>query len=376
MKKLGLVSLAAAVALSTSAFASELKIGADAELKGYSVNAYSKEADEYYNLEVNLGLVAKNDDGVTLKASWIVYDNRFGADGQYANNQILTDAVQPSLDYGYVIIPMGAATVKAGYVEAGPFGTDLTNSGNSTFKVAVDYKVNDMLSVGFEDHQYQESYSYNKDGGMFGAAGQGEKTGTRLYAKANYEGFNLGARVTQKNNYTGASDVDSTSIEAYALGNVANFNVAAHFVAGSNDAKGIYVHGLTNIDKLTTGLAYVMLTDGQSSSSEFDPTYLVDLVYDKLPSAAGDTGVAVVPVIYPINDMLTAEAKLATGKVVDQSYTEIDAGLTIALGKQTSAKLMYATASGDLTKQVVGGAYGDNTDDGVNMMGFKITTAF
>jgi hypothetical protein len=374
MKKLGLVSLAAAVALSSSAFAASVDTYIDVTAKGKYVKAMSKEANEYNTLEVVMGLVAKNDDGITLKAEWDAYDAKW-ADS--------TASTQLTLNHGYVIAPIGALTLKAGYVEGGPFGTDLLNNDASAFKLAFDYKVSDMMNVGFEDIKNSESDKDNEDG-LFGA-GNGEANSMRVYVKGKADAWKYGARATVKTDRekkVSTSDTTDTTIEAYALGTVADFGVAVNVGLYSGDTAGknkdggmaVYAHALKNFGSFTSGLAAVSLTDGASTGSEFDPTYIVDGVTGNLVSDKGEaTTLVVLPVIMPINDMMTADFSLTAGNLVlakgstSESYTEVDAGLNIALGKATNLKVMLAVASGDAVK---------GAEDGVTYGAWKLSTSF
>jgi hypothetical protein len=397
MKKLGLLSIAAAVALTSSAFAAELKVGADATIKGYSVKNTTKEANEYYHQEVNLNVMMKNDDGITMKAGWVIYNYYMGVSSATKTApQTVTDKTQPTLDYGYIIAPLSdALTLKAGYVEAGNFGTALTNSGNSAFKpFALNYKMG-SIDLGLEEHMYDESGTSNEGGGSIGAAGNGDTSATRVYVKAKIDTLNVGARTTitqyGKNatkssdgttQYDGAEEkaLSKTQTEVYATGTVAGLSVAAHQAMVSGDKEvvpdaqsGLYAHALMPMGDLTAGVAILNISGGFKTASEFDPTYLTDIVHDQLSSTKDDaTTLTVIPVVFKINDMLTFDGSYTTGKVTALSYTEMNAGLNVALGKVTNLKVMYASASGEATEVTPSAT----AEDGISMMGWKLSTEF
>jgi hypothetical protein len=401
MKKLGLLSVAAAVALSSSAFAGEVKLSADATVKGESlkIEAASSEASEGYNLEVNLGVEMKNDDGITMKAGWVVFDGLMQDTPATSDNAVTGTAttnpiVAPALDYGYIIAPLGDLTLKSGFVEAGPFGTNFTNSGSSVFKpFALDYKVSGM-SIGLEEHMRTESADTNKGGGTIGAAGDDEKSSTRVYVKGKAGDLGWGVRDTMT--YTGeTSTADAktdSQIEAFVVGNAAGMNVAAHYVTQSGDSydtatTGLYAHVLVPMGNLTAGVAVAQLTNGFDSGAEFDPSTLTDVVLNQLSSAEDEaTALTVIPVIFKVNDKVTVDARYVTGslnnatvsaalnstKIKDEraasaakSYTEIDANINYALGSATNLKLMYATGSGE--------AVGDKS---IVYTGWSLSTAF
>ena len=419
MKKAGLISIAAAAALATSAYAAEFNLSADAEVTGKSLRAPgSSEETEWYGMEVNLGVEAKNEDGIALKASWVIYDNSM------ASSSLTVDSIQPTLDYGYIVAPlMEGLTLKSGYVEAGPFGTNLTNSGDSTFKpFALTYKFSDAVSISFEEHMKTESDSNNTDGGMIFGAGFGDKSANRIAVGGKIGDLKYGARVTMT--YTGDTNPSITvnnektdmQTEAYVTGKASIVNYAAHLVMkdgdsfddatpfdGINDTKdsqmGLYAHVLVSpIENLTTGAAFVML-DGFETGAEFDPTYLTDEALNTLnvdPTTGKTyyrdpvsnnyenytTTLLVVPVIWGINDMFTLEANLAFGELLDASFNEIDLGLNIALGKATNVKLMYATASGDALDGKGSPTLAPGTldvgipDGGADFMGWSVSTTF
>jgi hypothetical protein len=390
MKKLGLLSVAAAVALTSgSAFAMDLKVSADATVTGESLKAeaLNTEANEYYTEEVNLGVEMKNDDGVTMKAGWTIYNGNMS--GSIPTDG--TSGVTPNLDYGYVIAPLGDITLKSGLVEAGPFGTDFSNSGNSAFKpFALDYKMGDM-NIGFEEIMNTESGANNSGGGMIGSSGDGDTSSTRIYVKGKAGDLGWGARTTMK--YVGktatADGYTDTQTEVYAVGSAAGLAVAGHYVmqaygqegAEPSSGSGLYAHALKPMGQLTAGVAIAMLNDGFSSGAEFDPSTLTDKVLGNLTSAKDEaTSLVVIPVIYKVDDKITVDGRFVTGKLnneavttlagypgsgTSEAYTETDVNLNYALGKVTNVKLMYAAGSGE--------AVGDKA---VNYMGWELSTSF
>jgi len=392
MKKLGLLSVAAAVALmSGSAFAGEVKLTADAQVTGESlkVEAANSEANEYYKEKVNLYLDMKNDDGITMKAGYSLYDGQMNGSVPSTNS-----GVNPSLAYGYVIAPLGDITLKSGLVEAGPFGTNFTNSGNSAFKpFALDYKMNG-LNVGFEEIMVTESNSYNKNGGMILAAGDGDKSASRVYVKGKAGDLAWGVRdtITQTGKTATADKKSDSQIEAYAAGMAAGMNVAVHYATQSGDSysdstMGLYAHALMPMGNLTAGVAIANLTNGFTTGAEFDPSTLTDKVLDSLSSYKSEpTSLVVIPVIYKVNDKITVDGRLVSGKLntapvsaalngtkisaeqaasTSEGYTETDVNLNYALGAVTNIKLSYAAGSGK--------AVGDKS---VTYMGWALTTAF
>lgn len=407
MKKLGLVSIATAVALSSSVYAAEFNFGADATVKGEYRKFQNEEANERYTLEANFNFEAKNEDGVTMKAGWVIYDAPFGnapAADQAVSNISGSPVVAPTLDYAYVIAPsllgVDGLTLKTGYINAGDggFGGDnFTNSGNTTFKpISLSYKIAGVGVVGFEDivKGLTGEGDTNTEGGIapFSAA-DGDKMASRVFFKGTNGDMSYGARYTMHvNGKAGVvKERKRNDIEAYFGGKFGIINAQAHFImqdgedtpgalaTGDDADMGFYAHGLVGLmdGKLTTGLAIAMAMKGYTTGAEFDPTTLVDKALGAIPSTEKDDSmVLVVPVIFGVNDAVTARANLAFGNVGvtsgSESYSELDLGVDYALGKQTTLSGDFAYGTGDLVKKTAT----PGSEDDLMYLGWKIAVDF
>lgn len=381
MKKLGLLSVAAAVALTTSAYAADVKAFGDATVKGeYYGEAGAKYGNEKYNLEVNLGLEAKNDTA-SLKAGWVVYDAPFGlsAEADQAVKNVGGKAVvTPTLDFGYATLTklfgVNGLTLKSGYIEKGEFGTSFTAGAASAFKpIWLQYTISDAISVGIEEVISKESGTNNKGGAIPFVVAEEEQSTTGLWAKGSVSGINYGVKVSLA--FTGkTATTDATTVinpQAYVTADVSSVNIAAHLAAKAGDTDkdkttqiGFYGHALANLGSLTTGLAAVFTSGGYAPSSEFAPTYIIDKkgTDEVLKSDKDNSAFAVVlPVKFSVNKALSTEANLAYAKLAkdkENGVIEVDLGAKYALGEATSlgAKFGYATGEG------INGALKENKD--------------
>jgi hypothetical protein len=401
MKKLGLLSVAAAVALTSSAFATEIKVSGMASVSGISKTVMTKEANEYYDMDSEIHLNVKNDDGITVKLGWDIYDGKFIGDA--ANGA----TVSPDLIYGYVVAPLGDLTLKTGFIEAGPFGPAAFDTDASSFKMSAAYKINDMLTIALTDKQQKEGDNFSKNGGFGTEGGEGDKSTFYIDAKIKAAGFNVGLRsYTTTDTKTvdgGTDDVKTAGTDIFLTGDVAGVNVAVERVtskadsANAKEKAGMYAHGLVGIGNITTGLAYLTMTKGQTSGTLFDATVMTDQVFDQLASGTTkDTTIMVVPVIAKISDKLTVNAAYATGEVGGVynatsatyattgtasgsvyslskalSYTEMNLGASYALGKQTTVSATYANATAKALESTTDAEAGKFT-----YMNYKVAVQF
>jgi hypothetical protein len=366
-----------------------------ASVAGVSKNVMEKEANEYYDMDAEIHLKAKNDDGVTVKMGWDIYDGPFGAPTKYAGTQTENGAtVAPSLIYGYVVAPIGDLSLKTGYVEAGPFGPAAFDTDASSFKMSAAYKINDMLTIALTDKQQTEGMGYSKNGGSL-EGGEGDKSTYYIDAKIKASGWNVGLRsytTTDTKNAASTTDTEKTAgTDIFVTGTVGGLMVAVENVGSKSDAtgakakSGTYAHALIGLGNLTTGVAMVTMSKGQTGGTLFDPTVITDKALDAtggiFSSATKDTTVTVIPAIFKINDKMTLNAAFATGKVTDETFSEMDATISYALGKQTTISATYAKADGDIFKKALGtGTALDSasTDDanGISYMDYTVKVAF
>jgi hypothetical protein len=406
MRKLGLVSVAAALALTSGAMASDVKISGFASVAGVKKSINTKESLEYYDMDAELHLNAKNDDGVKFIMAWDIYDGEYGNPGDSANYVTAEDSngsakavsqenafVAPKLKYGYIVAPLGNLKIIAGYTEpkTNDFGTTAFSPDKSLFKAVVKYKPVKDVTLVLADVQAKEAMDASEGGGSL-EAGDGDKNKVLYAVVANLNSWKIGVRswTLYNNTYTVDNDGDGvkdatpkdatdTGLEAFIKGSVAGVGIVANYASRDGDSyddaqSGLLMqvskNGLAG-GKLDVAVASLTLKDGMSTGDRFDPTILVDKVAKNIGSTKDDgTSVVVVPVNYKVNSKLKVGATVASGSVMGESYTETDLTVSYALGKQTTLSAAYASAGGDITDDPNG------SEDGWTYAELKLKAAF
>lgn len=369
MKKFTLLSVVAAVALSTSAYAVDVKVFGEAKVKGAFERTPGKaEGKKYFNLDAKLGFEVKNEDGVSLKTNFVIYDAPFGAASE--NKGTGTNSIAPQLDYAYVTVPslfgVSGLKLRSGYIESGEFGSSLTANGESIFQpIDLSLKVSDALILGCQQEVEKEANTNQKGGILPLKAARGDTSIYKAYAKGMVDGIGYGVKanlkVENKKDAAGNGKEETmTHVQAYVSADMDGFDAIAHLSSknfsedrGQNMKKsqlGLYGAANAKVDNFKAGLGLVMLKDGYTAGKNFGPTYLLDddvLFGNNVTSLKKkDTTLFVIPVSVDL-DPITIEAQGTFGKVLDESFREFDVGATYALGKMTDLSLKYAFATGD-----------------------------
>ena len=378
MKKFTLLSVAAAVALSTSAYAADVKAFGEAKVKGaFERTPGQKEGKKYFNLDAELGFEVKNEDGISLKTNFVIYDAPFGAANE--NKGTSTNSVAPQLDYAYVTVPslfgVNGLKLRSGYIESGEFGSSLTATGKSMFQpIDLSFKVNDALILGCQQEVKKEANT-NQKGGIYPfTTAEGDTSVYKVYAKGMVDGIGYGVKANLMANNkknTGGKEETMAHVQAYVSADMNGFDAIAHLSSknfseeqGNGIEKsqlGLFVAANAKVDNFKAGAGVVMLKDGYTAGADFGPTYLLDddvLLENNVTSLKKkDTTLFVIPVSVNL-DPITLEAQGTFGKVLDESFTEFDIGATYALGKMTDLSLKYAFATGD----AINGSNKENKD--------------
>lgn len=381
MKKLGLLSLAASLAL-TSAMAgnvelvSDLKIYGDADVRGISVKGDTdtvKKDKQVIDSKIRVNLDFKTLENVVVHTRVELKNDAWG------NND--NDAF--TWDEATVLVPFNENKfLLAGRVND-TYGTPFYGSNGDKIDLAfLGYTpIENTLLYAFD---FKAVEGTNEDQNTFlGANSSGTGTG-------DFDAYGLGGQVTldkllvggryvylQNNTETTLSsgifnDATSHMFNAFAMGEVAGLDIQTQIekrvgdrtnsTAGQSDEKmlGAYLKVAKQIDNLNIGFAALTTKDGYVSGANLPVTYLTN---DDLGTASldrvgkyGDTTIVALNLAYDLTKDLTLESNLAQHTIKDATFssinkdlkiTEYDAGLAYELNKSATVSLRYALGTFD-----------------------------
>ena len=381
MKKLGLLSLAASLAL-TSAMAgnvelvSDLKIYGDADVRGISVKGDTDTVKK--DKQVIDSKIRVNLDFTTLE-NVVVHTRIELKNDAWGNN----DDDTFTWDEATVLVPFHENKfLLAGRVND-TYGTPFYGSNGDKIDLAfLGYTpIENTLLYAFDFKAVEGS---NEDQNTFlGANSSGTGTG-------DFDAYGLGGQVTidkllvggryvylQNNTETATSsgifnDATSHMFNAFAMGEVAGLDIQTQIekrvgdrsnsTAGQIDEKmlGAYLKVAKQIDNLNIGFAALTTKDGYVSGADLPVTYLTNDDYgtaslDRV-GKYGDTTIVALNLEYDLTNDLTLESNLAQHSIKDATFssinkdlkiTEYDAGLSYKLNKSAVLSLRYALGTFD-----------------------------
>ena len=381
MKKLGLLSLAASLAL-TSAMAgnvelvSDLKIYGDADVRGISVKGDTDTVKK--DKQVIDSKIRVNLDFTTLE-NVVVHTRIELKNDAWGNN----DDDTFTWDEATVLVPFHENKfLLAGRVND-TYGTPFYGSNGDKIDLAfLGYTpIENTLLYAFD---FKAVEGTNEDQNTFlGASSSGTGTG-------DFDAYGLGGQVTidkllvggryvylQNNTETATSsgifnDATSHMFNAFAMGEVAGLDIQTQIekrvgdrsnsTAGQIDEKmlGAYLKVAKQIDNLNIGFAALTTKDGYVSGADLPVTYLTNDDYgtaslDRV-GKYGDTTIVALNLEYDLTNDLTLESNLAQHSIKDATFssinkdlkiTEYDAGLSYKLNKSAELSLRYALGTFD-----------------------------
>ena len=381
MKKLGLLSLAASLAL-TSAMAgnvelvSDLKIYGDADVRGISVKGDTDTVKK--DKQVIDSKIRVNLDFTTLE-NVVVHTRIELKNDAWGNN----DDDTFTWDEATVLVPFHENKfLLAGRVND-TYGTPFYGSNGDKIDLAfLGYTpIENTLLYAFDFKAVEGS---NEDQNTFlGANSSGTGTG-------DFDAYGLGGQVTidkllvggryvylQNNTETATcsgifNDATSHMFNAFAMGEVAGLDIQTQIekrvgdrsnsTAGQIDEKmlGAYLKVAKQIDNLNIGFAALTTKDGYVSGADLPVTYLTNDDYgtaslDRV-GKYGDTTIVALNLEYDLTNDLTLESNLAQHIIKDATFssinkdlkiTEYDAGLSYKLNKSAELSLRYALGTFD-----------------------------
>ena len=376
MKKLGLLSLAASLAL-TSAMAgnvelvSDLKIYGDADVRGISVKGDTDTVKK--DKQVIDSKIRVNLDFTTLE-NVVVHTRIELKNDAWGNN----DDDTFTWDEATVLVPFHENKfLLAGRVND-TYGTPFYGSNGDKIDLAfLGYTpIENTLLYAFDFKAVEGS---NEDQNTFlGANSSGTGTG-------DFDAYGLGGQVTidkllvggryvylQNNTETALNsgiynEATSHMFNAFAMGEVAGLDLQAQIEkrvgdrtdssVGQSDEKmlGAYLKVSKQINDINIGIAGVMTKDGYISGENLPVTYLTN---DDLGTASidrfgsyGDTSLVALNFAYEATKDLTLEANVGLHNIKDATFANIDkdlkiteynAGLSYELNKSAEISLRYA----------------------------------
>jgi hypothetical protein len=381
MKKLGLLSFAACMAVSSMMaanieLASDLKISGDAEVRGISVKGDTdtvKKDKQIFDSEVNVNLDFKTTGDIKVHTAIKLQNDAWGDN----SNDTFT------WDEAYVTVPFNTNKLLIAGRINDTYGTPFYGSNGDKIDLALlGYTpVENTLLYAFD---FKAVEGKNQDQNTFlGANSSGAGTG-------DFDAFGLGGQVTldkllvggryvylQNNTETALNsgiynDATSHMFNAFAMGQTAGLDLQAQIEkrigdrsnssAGQVDEKmfGAYLKVAKQISDLNIGFATVATKDGYVSGENLPVTYLTnaDLGTDSLDRVGkyGDTQIAALNLAYDLTKELTLESNIALHNIKDATFssinkdlkiTEYDAGIAYQLNKSAELSLRYALGSFD-----------------------------
>ena len=379
MKKLGLLSLAASLAL-TSAMAgnveliSDLKIYGDADVRGISVKGDTdtvKKDKQVIDSKIRVNLDFKTLENIVVHTRLELKNDAWGdnADDTF------------TWDEASILVPFNENKfLLAGRVND-TYGTPFYSSNGDKIDLAfLGYApVENTLLYAFDYKAVEGSNEDQKATLGFKDAGDGDFDAYGLGGQVTLDKLLVGGRYVYLQNNTETAtnsgiynDATSHMLNAFALGEVAGLELEAQIekrigdktnsTAGQSDEEmfGAYLKVAKQINKFNVGFAALTTKDGYVSGGDLPVTYLTN---DDLGTAAigrvgsyGDTSIFAVNFAYDATKDLTLEANLGHHTINDATFsginkdlkiTEYNAGLAYELNKSATLSLRYAMGTFD-----------------------------
>jgi hypothetical protein len=381
MKKLGLLSLAASIAVTsmmagTIELASDLKISGDAEVRGISVKGDTdtvKKDKQVIDSEINLNLDFKTVEGIAIHTAIKLQNDAWGDN----SNDTFT------WDEAYVTVPFNENKLLIAGRINDTYGTPFYGSNGDKIDLALlGYTpVENVLLYAFD---FKAVEGKNDDqNAFFGINSSGTGVG-------DFDAYGLGGQITldkllvggryvylQNNTETSTSsniynDATSHMFNAFAMGEIAGLDLQTQIEkrtgdrtdssVGQSDEKmlGAYLKVSKEINDLNIGFAALTTKDGYVSGENLPVTYLTN---DDLGTASldrvgsyGDTSIVALNFAYEATKDLTLEVNFGLHDIKDATFsginkdlkiTEYDAGLAYKLNKSAELSLRYALGTFD-----------------------------
>lgn len=363
MKRLGLGSLVASLAIVSSSVAAEidlisnLKLSGDARVRAIStsgIDSTSSKANEVYDSRIRLNIDTQTEDGIKLHTR-ILFDNN-----NWGNNNVNTanDDDDFSWDEASILLPVGDFFLYAGRIND-TYGTKFYGSNGDKLDLAfLGYTgIKDTLLYAF-DYKVVESDSNNSDGGLF-STGDGDVDAYSVGGQVTIDKLLVGGRYAL---IEAAPTVDYSFVDAFVLGKVGGFEVEAQVQKnfGDSDAFGAYLNVGKQFDNFRTGLVALTTKDGYVAGGDMEASYLTndDTGINTLgrEGAYGDTTTFAAQLKYDASPKLSLEGIVALHSIddstmgsinADQDILEYNVGLSYKLKKSASLHLRYAGADLD-----------------------------
>ncbi|PUE66025.1 hypothetical protein [Arcobacter caeni] len=381
MKKLGLLSLAASIVVSSAVaanieLASDLKVSGDAQVRGISVKGDTdtvKKDKQILDSEINLNLDFTTLEKVKVHTAIKLQNDAWGDN----SNDTFT------WEEAYVTVPFNENKLLIAGRINDTYGTPFYGSNGDKIDLALlGYTpVENVLLYAFD---FKAVEGKNDDQtAFFGVNSSGTGVG-------DFDAYGLGGQVTidkllvggryvylQNNTETSTAsniynDATSHMFNAFAMGEVADLDLQAQIekrigdrtnssIAKSDEKMlGAYLKVSKEINDFNVGVAGVMTKDGYVSGENLPVTYLTN---DDLGTASldrvgsyGDTSLVALNFAYEATKDLTLEANLGLHNIKDATFasidkdlkiTEYDAGLAYKLNKSAIVSLRYALGTFD-----------------------------
>lgn len=381
MKKLGLLSFAASIAI-TSAMAgnvellSDLKIYGDAEVRGISVKGdtdTAKKDKQVIDSKIRVNLDFKTLEGIVIHSRIELKNDAWGDN----DNDTFT------WDEANVLVPFDENKfLLAGRVND-TYGTPFYGSNGDKIDLAlVGYKpVENVLLYAFD---FKAVEGKNNDQNTFlgvNSTGTGDFDAYSVGGQVTLDKLVVGGRYVYLQNNTETStgstiynDATSHMFNAFAMGEIADLDLQAQVEkrvgdktnssVGQSDEKmfGAYLKVAKQIDNFNIGFAALQTKDGYVSGENLPVTYLTN---DDLGTASldrvgkyGDTTLIALNLAYDVSNKLTLEGNLGQHNIKDATFssidkdlkiTEYDAGLAYKLNKSATVSLRYALGTFDVS---------------------------
>ncbi len=375
MKKLGLLSFAASIAI-TSAMAgnvelvSDLKIYGDAEVRGISVKGDTdtvKKDKQVLDSKIRVNLDFKTLEGIVIHSRIELKNNAWGDN----DNDTFT------WDEANVLVPFDENKfLLAGRVND-TYGTPFYGSNGDKIDLAlVGYKpVEDVLLYAFDFKAVEgKNNDQNTFLGLSSGTGVGDFDAYSVGGQVTLDKMLVGGRYVYLQNNTETSsgskiynDATSHMFNAFAMGKIADLDLQTQIEkrvgdrtnssVSKSDEKmfGAYLKVAKQIDNFNVGIAALTTKDGYVAGKNLPVTYLTN---DDLGTASldrvgkyGDTTLVALNLAYDVSNKLTLEGNLGQHNIKDATFmkinkdlkiTEYDAGLAYKLNKSATVSLRYS----------------------------------
>jgi hypothetical protein len=383
MKKLGLLSFAACVAVSsmmagTIQLDSDLKVSGDAEVRGISVKGDTdtvKKDKQIIDSEINLNLDFKTVEGIAIHTAIKLQNDAWGDNSN--------DTFE--WEEAYVNVPFNTNKLLIAGRINDTYGTPFYGSNGDKIDLALlGYTpVENVLLYAF-DYKAVEGKNENQNG-TFGANSNGA-------GKGDFDAYGFGGQITLDKLLVGGryvylqnnTEYDNTTtpiiyneatshmFNAFAMGEIAGLDLQAQIEKRIGDSVdvptlqedqkmfGAYLKVAKQINDVNIGFAALTTKDGYVSGENLPVTYLTnaDLGTDSIGRVGsyGDTSLFALNFAYDLTKDLTLESNIGLHDIKDATFAgidkdlkikEFDAGLAYKLNKSADLSLRYAIGTFD-----------------------------